>query len=358
MVQLMLHWVSRLLLHCVNAVLNLAFILLFVPIQPLFAEDTNSSTNKLTRPGQLVDIGTHRLHIHCLGSGKPTVVMDAGLGGLSLEWLSIQTAMAQHVKTCVYDRAGYGWSDPGPAPRTSSRIADELFILLNEAQIESPYVLVGHSFGGYNMQLFASRYQYVTAGLVLVDSSHAEQVQRFREPPINMKLAPTIKGKYVITRFSKPEVQPMMPEELKPVAKKLMRRHSMRNAVANEFLHFNRSATEVLIEGNLPDIPLFILTRGMRVWPEDQRGDAAERVWLELQSDLALKAKRHIHMLAEYSGHFVHLDQPQLVIDAITEVLIFARPRNIPHIKVAEFQDFQNMAIPEFEYAVTYSYSF
>ena len=356
MKQLITHRVSRLLLHCVNAVWNLSFILFLVPVQSLYAEEIN--TSKFLPPGQLVDIGTHRLHIYCIGSGKPTVIMDAGLGGLSLEWLTIQEAMAKHVKTCVYDRAGYGWSDPGPSPRTSSRIADELFVLLNEANIGSPYVLVGHSFGGYNMQLFASRYQYLTAGLVLVDSSHAEQVKRFLEPPINMRTAPTIKGEYVITRFSKPEVQPMMPEELKPVAEKLMRRKKMRRAVADEFLHFNQSAAEVLLEGDLPDIPLFILTRGMRVWPEDHRGDLAEQLWLELQSDLAFRAKRHIHMLAEYSGHYVHLDQPQLVIDAITEVVISAQPKIIPYIKVAEFKDFHSMESPAFEYGVTYSYSF
>ncbi len=345
----------RLLLRLASA-LTVTLALLSANIQTLSAEGNNPS--EFQRPGQLVDIGTHRLHIYCLGSGKPTVIMDAGLGGLSLEWLPIQAALAEHVKTCVYDRAGYGWSDPGPSPRTSSRIADELFVLLNEAQIEGPYVLVGHSFGGYNMQLFASRYQYATAGLVLVDSSHAEQIERFKKPPISMKLAPTIKGKYVITKFSKPEVQPMMPEELKGVAAELMNSIAMRRAMANEFLYFSQSAAEVQIEGELPDIPLFVLTRGMRVWPEDQRGDMAEQLWLELQSDLAFKGPHHIHMLAEYSGHHVHLDQPQLVIDAITEVVMAARPRAVTHVKVVEFRGFRNIASPAFEYAVTYSYTF
>ena len=111
----------------------------------------------LPRPGQMINIDTHKLHLYCLGEGQPTIIMDAGLGGFSLEWFRSQQLLAQSTKVCVYDRAGYGWSEAGPMPRTSSRIADELYLLLTRARIQGPYVLVGHSFGGYTIQLFASR---------------------------------------------------------------------------------------------------------------------------------------------------------------------------------------------------------
>src|SRR5215207_4765289 len=109
-------------------------------------------------PGQLVDVGGHRLHIQCVGTGSPTVITESGLGGTSLDWSLVQPAVAQTTRICSYDRAGWGWSDPGPSPRTSGRIVEELRSLLAAAGIAGPYVLVGHSVGGLHAQLFASRY--------------------------------------------------------------------------------------------------------------------------------------------------------------------------------------------------------
>ena len=309
----------RLLLRRARTALTVALALLLAPQQPLFAEGITSP--KLKRPGQLVDIGTHLMHIYCRGTGHPAVILDAGLGGISLEWYGVQSALAQYVRTCIYDRAGYGWSYPGPQPRTSSRIADELYLLLNAAKITSPYVLVGHSFGGYNMQLFASRYPNATAGLVLVDSSHADQIQRFLAPPIKVKLAPSIKGKYVITRFSRPKVHPKLPNELKGIVNILLHRSAMRQAMASEYLHFRQSALEVKIAGALPEIPLIVLTRGRRVWPEDHRGDLMEKLWFDLQSELAMQGLHYVQYIANQSGHHIHLDQPRLVIDAIKQVI-------------------------------------
>mgnify|MGYP003625475920 FL=1 len=97
-------------------------------------------------PGQRYDVGGYQLHINCTGSGSPTVLVDVGLGDDSTDWLPIQQAISQNSRICIFDRAGYGWSDFGPAPRTSNRIAQELEILLEEADIPAPYILVGHSY--------------------------------------------------------------------------------------------------------------------------------------------------------------------------------------------------------------------
>ena len=93
-------------------------------------------------PGQLVDVGSHKMHIQCVGSGGPTVVMDAGLGGTILDWSRVQPLVAGFTRVCAYDRSGYGWSEASPNPRSSVHIADELHALLHESGVEPPYVLV------------------------------------------------------------------------------------------------------------------------------------------------------------------------------------------------------------------------
>ena len=99
-------------------------------------------------PGQLVDVGGHRLHINCTGTGSPTVIIEAGLGDWLTGWAWVQPEVAKTTQVCTYDRAGYGWSDPYPLPRNAEQFAKELHTLLHEANIPGPYVLVGHSLGG------------------------------------------------------------------------------------------------------------------------------------------------------------------------------------------------------------------
>src|SRR5689334_4574334 len=121
-------------------------------------------------PGRLVDVGGYRLHIQCVGTGSPTVVLDAGLGGMSLDWNLVQTEMGRTTQVCAYDRAGMGWSEPGPQPRPPGQIARELHTLLTNAGIPGPYVLVGHSLGGKNVRMFALQHPEEVAGMVLVDA--------------------------------------------------------------------------------------------------------------------------------------------------------------------------------------------
>ena len=129
-------------------------------------------------PGRLVDIGTHRLHIRCSGTGEPAVVFDAALGGSSLSWTIVQPAVAEFTTACSYDRAGFGWSEGGPQPRTVSRIADELYELLTRAGVRPPYVFVGHSFGALTTRVFAARHPALIAGLVLIESRSSRRLGR------------------------------------------------------------------------------------------------------------------------------------------------------------------------------------
>lgn len=268
-------------------------------------------------PGERVDVGGHRLYIHCSGSGSPTVVIDAGLGGFSLEWRDVQQRLSANTRVCTYDRAGYGYSDAGPMPRTSGRIAGELKTLLERARVPAPYVLVGHSFGGYNIRYFASAYPELVGGLVLVDASHPDQFRRF--PATNRKPAE------IAARNSQPASQrlvsrPVMPAnypaDLRQRAFVLMSTYKARNAQSAEFLDFERSA-DMVSRLPVPDVPVVVLSRGKRVWPHTERGDVMEKIWDELQNDLEKVSANSLHLIAANSGHSIHLDQPEAVNSAI-----------------------------------------
>ena len=122
------------------------------------------------RPGQLVDAGGFRLNLYCMGSGSPTVVFDSGWGDWAPAWSKVQPQIAKWTRACSYDRAGTGFSEPGPTPRTSLRIATELRTALHHADITGPYILVGSAFGGDNLRVFADLYMDEVAGMVLDDA--------------------------------------------------------------------------------------------------------------------------------------------------------------------------------------------
>jgi pimeloyl-ACP methyl ester carboxylesterase len=127
--------------------------------------------NAYPMPGQLVDVGGHRLHLSCTGSGSPTVVLEPGAGAMSSSFGWITPAVARDTRVCVYDRAGRGWSDSADTPQDGAQIATDLHTLLHAANVPGPYVVAGHSFGGLYAQAFAARYPDEVAGLVLVDST-------------------------------------------------------------------------------------------------------------------------------------------------------------------------------------------
>jgi len=137
---------------------------------------TSVDAHRLPEPGRLVDIGGFRLQLNCIGKGSPTVILESGLGDvLLIQWERVQPEIAKFSRVCSYGRAGYGGSDSGPMPRTSAQIAEELHALLQEAGEKPPYLLVGSSFGGYNVRVFNGLYPDLVAGIVLVDSTQEDQ---------------------------------------------------------------------------------------------------------------------------------------------------------------------------------------
>jgi len=273
-------------------------------------------------PGKLVDIGGRRLHINCQGEGAPTVVLDSGVGGFSLEWTSVQRLLAGKVRICAYDRAGYAWSEPGPPPRATSQLARELHTLLHNDGLAPPYVLAGHSFGGYNVMYFAKLYPAETAGLVLVDSSHPEQTERLPDLPARRDKAG---ASNIVTFFQGQSSFAWYPEDIRPMVMHILSTINLYRTQQWESLNFALSAQQVERAGPLPDVPLVVISRGKRVWPDDPYGDALELEWQKMQREMAGFTSHGRQVIAKQSGHLIHLEQPDLVAESILSVVNEAR---------------------------------
>ena len=142
---------------------------------------TQSDKRNYSAPGQLVDVGGYHLHVYCMGQGSPTVILEAAADMMSADWGWIQPELAKTTRVCAYDRAGMGWSDPGPQPRDARQISTELHTLLAKAGIPAPYVLVGHSAGGLYVRMYTAEYPDDVVGMVLVDPGHPDMTARIPE---------------------------------------------------------------------------------------------------------------------------------------------------------------------------------
>jgi len=270
-------------------------------------------------PGKRVDVGGYELHINCQGSGSPTVILEAGIGDWSTHWTAVQRLLQRDTRVCSYDRAGYGWSDPVKQPRDSQRLAAELHALLIRAGIEPPYLLVGHSFGGFNMLLFARIHASEVYGLVLVDASHPESLPYIpAEAGAESDLDTADHGMAMYRET--PDESKFPPEALPAIHDRLL---STKAWVAshNEYRYLARSVQELRQAPPLGDIPLTVLSRGLRQWPPGPEGDARERTWREQQEALARLSPRGIHRIASKSGHYIHLDEPGVVAAAVRDML-------------------------------------
>jgi pimeloyl-ACP methyl ester carboxylesterase len=268
-------------------------------------------------PGRLVDIGGHRLHVRCAGSGAPSVILESGLGGSSFGWGLVQPEIAKFTRVCSYDRAGMGYSDPGPNPRTARRMADELSLLLDRTGIGEPLVLVGASSGGLIVRLFASERADRVAGLVLVDASHEDQeIEMPRIAPFVPLLSSVGAFRLLGVSFGLP------PDSLEPSVRDFARatafRASAYQATANEGMHLPESAAEVRASRHKLTIPMVVVTAG--------RG--ADAVWRGLQRDLVGLSQHACQVIAEQSGHAIALEQPQVVVDAIRATVNIVRGRS------------------------------
>jgi pimeloyl-ACP methyl ester carboxylesterase len=287
--------------------------------------------------GELVDIGGFRLHLNCVGQGTPTVVMDAGGGAPSIAWGLVPSEIAKFTRVCTYDRAGFGWSDPNlRTPRSSQQSVDELHLLLTKAGINPPYILVGHSLGGVNMRLYANQYPEDAIGLVLVDSSHENQMtpEIWRKTKMvswlyqvlrvvsqvgvlrligEMNLLPILEG-------IKQEIQkyPLEVQALFDAFKSFCYRPDYWATASSELANIKKSFEEVRSVTSLGALPLIVLSQGSK---NSKMSDERFQQWASLQLELTKLSSNSQRIIAENSGHFVQLDRPELVISAIQRLI-------------------------------------
>lgn len=236
--------------------------------------------------GGLVDVGGHKLRVERFGKGSPTVVFEAGLAQPRTTWGHVPNDVAAFTEAVIYDRAGLGDSDEVHGPRTSKQTVAELHTMLKNAGIEPPFILVGHSFGGLNVRLFASQFPEEVYGIVLVDASHEDEYSRLAallsEPERNQYLQHEGGGNY-------------------------------------EKVDLLASAEEVRAAAVLKPVPITVISA-----PGNSGNPASEagaQLHDELQTALSRVLPNASHVRAENSGHFVQLDRPDILIDAIRKLV-------------------------------------
>jgi pimeloyl-ACP methyl ester carboxylesterase len=250
-------------------------------------------------PGELVDVGNHSLHINCVGQGSPTVILEAANGGMSAHWIRVQQEVAETTRVCAYDRAGLGWSEPGPEPRDARQISSELHTLLKGAGTEGPYVLVGHSYGGLYARMYAARYSEEVAGVVLVDSSHPEQFTRSPEGRAMYEqirrlgaVLPFLTRLGVIRLSNYFPAHPDLPSQQRAQIEAFNSSTQHVVTTVEEFRATPETAAQVRGTGNLGEKPLVVVSAGEQ--PSS---------WLEMQEELATLSPNSIHRVVNGATH-------------------------------------------------------
>jgi pimeloyl-ACP methyl ester carboxylesterase len=279
-------------------------------------------------PGERLDIGSYKLHIYCTGQGSPAVILDSGLGDGYTVWHKVQPLISAFTRVCSYDRAGYGYSDSSPQPRSSKVFAEELHVLLQRATIAPPYILVGHSMGGLDVRLYAKGYPADVAGMVLVDSSHPEQQKRFPQALNDLDKTWLREQEFLtaIMPFGIPRLLGFCGSDVEVRADKC-NFHSERETLA-ELKSFPESARQAAGAGPLGDLPLAVLSSDPERAEPDLPEDLVQPMntaWQQMQEELAHLSSRGTHVVAKGSGHYIQLDRPGVVIDAVRHVVEQAR---------------------------------
>jgi pimeloyl-ACP methyl ester carboxylesterase len=278
--------------------------------------------------GKLVDLGGRKMHLNCAGESSPTVILDSGLGDTYLSWRKVQPEIAKFTRVCSYDRSGLGYSDPSPRPRTSRVIAEELHELLQAAGVAPPYVMVGHSMGGYDVRLYASMYPQEVMGMVLVDASHPDQENRFPAELKNMEGSWQREAQFIAytTPFGVPRLMGLCDEGAIDRAADCNGR-TARERLA-EIRAFPESAAQTAATGPFGDLPLAVLSHDPDKPSNDLPPELAKSVnelWEKMQEDLVHLSNRGAQTVAKNSGHYIQIDRPDVVIDAIRSVVDQAR---------------------------------
>jgi len=258
------------------------------------------------------------------------VVLDSGLGDSYLSWRKVEPEIAKFTRVCSYDRSGLGYSDSSSRARTSQVISEELHSLLQAASIPPPYVIVGHSMGGYDVRVYTSLYRSEIAGMVLVDASHPDQENRF--PPELKNLEGSWRREAEFVAYSMPLGIPRLLGlcEESAVARAADCNWHAAEEQLSEIRSFSESAAETAQTGSLSDLPLAVLSHDPDKPSNDLPADLAKstnEAWEKMQEDLTHLSTRGTQTIAKNSSHYIQVDRPDVVVDAIRKIVGQAREK-------------------------------
>lgn len=280
-------------------------------------------------PGRLVQVDGHAMRIECMGSGSPTIVLDAGLGNDGLIWGGIQPALARSTRVCSYDRAGFGWSDPVPGPQDADHIAAELHGLLAAAGISKPVVLMAHSIAGIYARDYASRYPADVAGLILVDSSTPWQnrdpafaalekkhslphLRSFgNEALMSLGVARMLGGCTLSDQGIDAHAAGFTDHAAELAGEDGC--HEGFSAEEAELDNFDPSGRETVNTGHYGDLPVLIFSHDPATAAGEPERHDVEMAWARMQQDLKKLSTRSRQIIAKGSGHYVQIQRPDLI---------------------------------------------
>jgi len=271
-------------------------------------------------PGQMVDVGGYRLHIHCTGTGSPTVVIESGWGDMSASWGWVQPEVAKTTRICTYDRAGMGWSEASPQPRTAREYAKELHTLLAKANEPGPYVLVGHSMGGFTVIVYAHDYPAEVSGLVLIDAQDlpTSNVATYQPAPKPGGTSlPSLLARIGLVRLLADPLGSV--ENLPDGDKQAYTVYAVAprsvQTFTDEGMGMSEGGAQARAVTSLGASPLIVLSRGK---DQDAKHTAA-------QTDLLKLSTNSQQFFADQSGHPIMIEQPDAAVAAIVKMVELVR---------------------------------
>lgn len=279
-------------------------------------------------PGNLVDAGDKEIHINCTGSGEPTIVIEAGSGSWSLDWKRAQGVLDRHYHVCSYDRAGYGWSAGPSAGRDGKSINRDLRLALDAAGIDRPVVLMGHSLGGLYARRYALEHPREVAGLILVDSRHEDAAKKLpdgilaqEEQTKRTYRVARVAARLGLVRLLAPHLlpDPGLPGEDRQTFWAQASVPSFYDTVSAEVRALPATARDVA--GRRLAVPLVVVRHGdEQMFGGHPDSAAASRAWREMQESLLELSDQSSLIVAGESGHNVHLEQPEILLEAAEEL--------------------------------------
>ena len=273
---------------------------------------TAAADQPIAAPGAYFPVADTHLHVVCSGSGRPQVVLEAGLGGNFLDWSLVQPLLARRHRVCSYDRAGAGFSERTERPRSLANMTEELHLLAAAAGFDHPFLLVGHSFGGLLAMDYARRYPADILGLVLVDSMHPDQFERFANAGVEIATDPHM----VLGRTPPAASIYGLPPDLHRLALQLAQADKTRVFIFREMQAIVDNAHALRDEG-FPSRPARLLVHGNREWDQPFPDGRMEQAWRAMQGELAASLGAPPPIIVNDSGHQIALDAPQSVVSAI-----------------------------------------